>query len=47
MYNWSLIDEAAMKRADPEKYRRKEIAPEAYTVGLFLDSGKTIAHNKC
>jgi len=21
MYNWSHIDEAAMKRADPEKYR--------------------------
>lgn len=25
MYNWSHIDEAAMKRADPEKYRRWRI----------------------
>lgn len=25
MYNWSHIDEAAMKKADPEKYRRWRI----------------------
>ncbi|MBI3956223.1 hypothetical protein HY339_03110 [Candidatus Gottesmanbacteria bacterium] len=26
MYNWSHIDEAAMKKADPEKYRLWRIA---------------------
>ena len=33
MYNWSHIDEAAMKKADPEKYRRWRIV-EMLNYGL-------------